>query len=285
MLITTLAFALASGLSRPPVVQSQYSFAVRVVGRGKPMILIPGLSCGGDVWDSTVAHYKDRYKCYILTLPGFAGQPPIAPPILPKVHDEIISYISQNHLDHPVVVGHSLGGTMALWIAATSPESVGKVVAVDGVPFLPVLMNPSANVKSIKPLAESVRAMLGKQTPTAFAASNKQSLGFMITSSKDVEMIQKTSSLSDPKSVGEAVYEMFLMDLRPDMAKVQSPVLLLAAGSGFKTPEQQKGALDSYEAQIRGIPNCHVKLAVKARHFIMLDDPDFYFREIDAFLK
>ena len=38
------------------------------------MILIPGLTCGGDVWKSTVEHFKDRYECHVLTLAGFAGE-------------------------------------------------------------------------------------------------------------------------------------------------------------------------------------------------------------------
>ena len=50
-------------------------FAVTVTGSGRPMILIPGLSCGGNVWDGTVTHFKDRYECHVVTLAGFAGQP------------------------------------------------------------------------------------------------------------------------------------------------------------------------------------------------------------------
>jgi N-formylmaleamate deformylase len=37
------------------------SFAVEVIGNGRPMLLIPGLTCGGDVWKTTVDHFKDRY--------------------------------------------------------------------------------------------------------------------------------------------------------------------------------------------------------------------------------
>jgi len=56
------------------------SFSIRVDGHGRPMILIPGLTCGGDVWKTTVEHFKNRYECHMLTLPGFAGQPPSARP-------------------------------------------------------------------------------------------------------------------------------------------------------------------------------------------------------------
>jgi N-formylmaleamate deformylase len=56
--------------------QTPKSFSVKIIGEGKPMIFIPGLYCKGDVWNETVARYKNNYKCYILTLAGFAGEPP-----------------------------------------------------------------------------------------------------------------------------------------------------------------------------------------------------------------
>jgi hypothetical protein len=40
---------------------AQDAFRVQVTGHGQPMILIPGLSCPGEVWSSTVAHYQDRF--------------------------------------------------------------------------------------------------------------------------------------------------------------------------------------------------------------------------------
>ena len=58
--------------------QSHYSFAVVKSGQGSPLIFIPGLECNGEVWNDAVAHFSSGHTCYVLTLPGFAGQPPIA---------------------------------------------------------------------------------------------------------------------------------------------------------------------------------------------------------------
>src|SRR5262249_20989238 len=69
------------------------SFSVQVVGHATPMILIPGLSCGGDVWKTTVDHFKNRYECHVLPLAGFAGQPAIRPPMLETVRNDITAYI------------------------------------------------------------------------------------------------------------------------------------------------------------------------------------------------
>lgn len=61
------------------------SFAVKVTGHGRPVILIPGLSSSGAVWDGTVAHLKSRFECHVLTLAGFAGEPRIPAPFLKTV--------------------------------------------------------------------------------------------------------------------------------------------------------------------------------------------------------
>ncbi|HEY3780377.1 MAG TPA: alpha/beta hydrolase [Fimbriimonadaceae bacterium] len=282
MLLPKIVFALLAALAPAP---KHYSFAVNVVGQGKPMILVPGLSCGGDVWNTTVDHYKKDYKCYVLTLPGFAGQPPIPAPILPTVRDEIIEFIADNHLDHPIMMGHSLGGTMVLWVAATAPDVVGKVVAVDGVPFLPAVMDPSATLENGKAYGEQMRASIAGASHAAFEKINRQSLSFMITSPRDIDFVMKNSSKSDPKSVGEAMYEMCSNDLRPEMAKITAPVLELGEGAFFRTAEQMKEGMAAYEDEIKLIPNHTLKMSPKSRHFIMLDDPAFFFRAIDDFLK
>ena len=69
------------------------SFTVRVSGRGRPIILIPGLSSSGETWKGVVAHLQDRYACHVLTLAGFAGEPPVEPPLLSRVREDLAAYI------------------------------------------------------------------------------------------------------------------------------------------------------------------------------------------------
>ena len=82
-------------------IHAQDAFRVKVTGHGKPMILIPGLSSSGEVWDTTVARYKDRFECHVLTLAGFAGVPRIEAPMLEKVREGIAVSVK---MDKTVVV-------------------------------------------------------------------------------------------------------------------------------------------------------------------------------------
>src|SRR5215472_6127113 len=72
---------------------AQSPFQVKVTGHGRPMILIPGYSCPGEVWDEIVAHYQDRYQMHVLTLAGFAGVPRVPGPFLENAREAIAAYI------------------------------------------------------------------------------------------------------------------------------------------------------------------------------------------------
>jgi len=267
----------AAGKSAP-------AFSVKVTGTGRPMILIPGLSCGGDVWDGTVSHFKDNYECHVLTLAGFAGQPAIHAPFLDQVRAAIVKYINDKKLDHPVIIGHSLGGFMAFWVGSTNPQQVGPIIAVDGLPFLPALFNPNATAESVKPFADQFRSSLSAQTADEFAVSNRKSLATMITDPKDVDAVDATGKKSDPKAVGEAFYELMTADLRPLVKAIQTPVLLIGATAAL--PDDQRAAIETvYRQQVSTIPNHKVVFAAKAKHFIQLDEPQFFYTQVEQFLR
>jgi N-formylmaleamate deformylase len=259
------------------------SFSVKVEGKGPPMILIPGLACGADVWTDVAAHYRDRFQIHALTLAGFAGQKPIGAPLLATAQRELAAYIRENHLVRPVVIGHSLGGFLALALAASDPDLVGPVVAVDGVPFLPALMVPDATPGSMEATASQLRDRTATLSTADFAAQQRRTLSQMITAPASIERTAAAAARSDPRSVGQAAYELMTTDLRPRMGQVRAPVLLLAAGA-LIPPDRQATVGAAYQAQISRVPDRRFAMATRARHFIMLDDPAFFFENVDPFL-
>lgn len=254
-------------------------FSVEVRGHGPPVVLIPGLSCGGDVWRATIDRYAATHELHVLTVAGFAGQPSIDGPLLEPLRRALAEYIRGHKLRRPVVVGHSLGGVVALWLAATEPELVGGVVVVDAVPFLPALMQPGATVDSARPQAEALRTMLSALSPAQFAAQNRQSLAAMITRPADVDAVAAGSTRSDPKAVAQAMYDVMTTDLRPLLAKVRAPSLVFIAAGGQDAAKVRA----AYEAQYAPLAGHTTVVADQARHFIMLDDAPLFYRALDGF--
>jgi N-formylmaleamate deformylase len=280
-----IALTMAVYAQPPRRAHATASFSVKVTGKGIPMILIPGMTCGGDVWDSTVAHFKDRYECHVFTLAGFAGQPAIPAPMLETIRNDLAAYIQAKKLVKPVIVGHSLGGFLAWWLASTNPDLVGPVISVDGGTFFSALMDPTATVEKAKAQAEMMQKSMESMEPAAFAAQNKMMLATMVTEQTNVDVIAATSGKSDPKATGLAAYEMITTDLREDVARIKTATLLIGAAAFAKTPEMKQQTQERYEGQVAKIPNHKVVLAERARHFIMYDDPQFLFAQMEGFLR
>ncbi len=263
--------------------QQTKAFAVAVTGKGQPIILIPGFSCSGDVWKETVDHLKDRYQCHVLTLAGFAGVPAIDSPILKTVRDEIIRYVKQHQLTKPILIGHSLGSFMGLWVSSTAPQLFGKLICVDGMPFYAALNDANANADSLKKNPDYNTAAVIKNfenlSDTRFIERTAKSLAGQIADIARARQIATWQYNSNKRAMGFALVEMMTTDLRKDIAKIKSPVLVL--GSIYFRKEK------SYELiglQFKNLPTAVIHVA-DSKHFIMYDVPQWFYNEIDSFLK
>src|SRR5690554_762044 len=79
--------------------------SVEITGKGKPIILIPGFTVPGDIWNPLVKNLEKNYECHIVTLAGFGGIEPIEFPWLPKVNESLKEYILKNDLQNTTIIG------------------------------------------------------------------------------------------------------------------------------------------------------------------------------------
>jgi N-formylmaleamate deformylase len=259
-------------------------FEVQVTGKGRPVILVPGLGTSGAMWDETVAALRDRYELHVLTLAGFGGQPAVGEPFLPRVAKGLVEYVDKKRLKSPIVVGHSLGGYLAFAAASECPGAFAGVVAVDGVPFLPALMNPAATPAAMKEQAAGLKATYAGLSPEQYRQQTDLALASMITAPANRQRASEWTRAATPSAVGTAVAEMMTTDGRPAAARITAPVLLIGA-LGAMPPAMRDTARASYRAQVAGVRDATVVFAEDARHFITLDDPAFFQRTLEAFLK
>lgn len=263
---------------------NQYPFKVEVSGHGRPMILIPGLYSSGQVWDGTVARYKANYECHVLTLAGLAGEPPIAAPFLEKVRLGIADYIRAKKLRKPVVVGHSMGGFLALWLASREPELVGPLVIVDILPYPPAAQQPTATPETMKPQAEALRKGMLAQSPEQRRQMQTAVLQTMITDSSKQALAAKWADASDPNTVAQAMYELLTTDLLPELARVKVPTLIIGTWIGLRQYMSREQVEKNFREQYASLAGYKFVMAEKAKHFVMFDEPEFLFEEMDNFL-
>ena len=261
------------------------AFTVQVSGKGKPMILIPGLASSSAVWDATVAHFAPHYKCYVLQLAGFAGTTAVQTPLLETVEKELAAYIDDQHLDHPTIVGHSLGGFMALKMAIDFPEKVGPLVIVDSLPALGAAQMPDVTPEQMKDMARRMREGMLAGDASAQEASRRTIIASMVTAPQDIERVVEWSAKSDRKVVADAMYDIVATDLRRDVARIKAPTLVLGSWVAYKAYAPKAAFEANYKAQYAKLPGVRVAMSDIGRHFIMYDDPQWMLARMDEFLK
>ncbi|MCC5853264.1 MAG: alpha/beta hydrolase [Alkalimonas sp.] len=257
-------------------------FNVAVSGEGPAIILIPGLASSGEVWHSTVEALQADYQLHVLTLAGFGGVAPLtqdawAHGFLPSQRDAIVRYIREQQLDKPVVIGHSLGGYLALALAATASELIGGAINVDGLPALGALFAETA-ANSPSESTES-NAAPANFDPMAMAKG-------MANNESWHQRIVNDMFRSDGQTSGRVMGELMQADLRPQLASIRVPVLTLGAlqhGAPYSSPEQVQA---NYEHQLANAPAQFHRFAFVAdsKHFIMADAPEWLHQQIMQFL-
>lgn len=275
----------ASAVSAAPFASDRIS--VETVGSGPDVVLVPGLSSSPDVWRSTVAAMPG-YRYHLVHVAGFAGKPAGANasgPVVEPVAGEIARYIRESKLKQPAIVGHSLGGAWAMMVAGRNPGLVSKAMVVDMMPFLGAMFGgPTATVESVKPIAEQIRTGIATSTGEPRRKQIEQTIAGMVRTEALRAGIVGHSLASDPAASGQAMYDLITTDLRADVAKIKVPLTVL-----FVTPQGAPvtdAQMEQYYAMsYSGAPQAVLKRIPDSYHFIMLDAPAAFQRELKAFLK
>jgi N-formylmaleamate deformylase len=297
---TIMAVTAIALLSTPGVVQAASTvattqdaekthpaFRVKVDGEGRAIIMIPGLASSGATWDATAEHLSHHFRCIELTLAGFAGMPPIQGNLLTETRDQIAQFIRDNHLERPVIIGHSLGGSIALDLATHDPQLVGPVIIVDSLPFMAGAWFQVDTLAAAQPMIEKMRAGMESMNHEQWQAMTRSgaSTNAMATNEKDQKTLIEWGLASDQKSVTNATIDLVSTDLRPELKKIDTPVLVIGTWVGLKAyGVTEQAATGVFRQQYVGVKQLQFVMAKEARHFVMWDDPAWFNAQLDAFL-
>jgi pimeloyl-ACP methyl ester carboxylesterase len=255
--------------------------------KGAPLILIPGLASGAWVWQDTIRQFGKDHTIYVLTLPGFDGRPAVDGKGMAAAQESVRELIAARKLKRPVLIGHSLGGTMSLALAAAQPDLVRGVVSIDGLSVMPGTDEwPAAQRTQMVAMIN-----MPKPAPTteAFAAQQQQYMrGIGTLDMARADELAKLTGNSDAAAVTRYMGDGIGIDLRAVLPAIKVPVLVIAPYSPVDAAQQpfdEAGKADYYKKLMQGTPNVTVKTVAPARHFAMFDQPQKVADTIAEFLR
>lgn len=261
--------------------QGEARLSVQVRGQGPDVILIPGLASGREVWDGLAAQLQADHRVHLVQLAGFAGEPWAYGdgPFLQPAVEALAGYIRQQQLDHPAIIGHSMGGLCGLMLAQAYPDEVGRLMTVDTLPFYSALFG-AQTVEDARPAAERVaQEMLSLNEATFRQRQARVAQGLSLSPFTQAQIVGWAQA-SDRHALAAALEETMLTDVRPGLAAMQLPVTALYADAG--RPADEVDAL--WAAQYQGLVGLKRVRIRNSYHFIMADQPQVFAEAVQQFL-
>lgn len=196
----------AAAATVAPTTQTAH-ISITSIGSGPTIVLIPGLASPGAVWDGVVPDLARTHRVLVVQVNGFSGDAPganTAAGMLDGIVADLDAYLVANKIRDARIVGHSMGGLVALMFAKAHPDHVARLMIVDALPYVALIFAPTATVPMVEPTAKAMAAHMvagyGKPADMAAQTANAQRLALKPES---VTKVAAWGAKADPRVVAE----------------------------------------------------------------------------------
>ena len=255
-------------------------------GKGPPLLFLHGLGGSWKDWSATLPAFAAVYRVMAVDFPGFgdSDQPEVRYSV-EWLTEVVEKFIQERKLEGVNLVGHSMGGLVALNLAARPNSRVKKLIIVDAVgigdkaefisyAMTKKILGPETRWESFEGfLRDEFRGMVesfvkGQKPKTArdfFESVPKNP----ITGNRFLPMtpsVQMTASIID-------------FDVRPKLASIRQPTLILWGAKDHVAPPQDASLLK------KEIRQSQLLLFPDSGHSPMIEHPSLFNQELRKFLQ
>ena len=238
-----------------------------VSGAGHDLLLLHGWGAQGSSFAPVQAHLEQHFRCYSLDFPGFGqSDPPQEAWGTAEYTDFVRQFIQDRQLEHPILIGHSFGGRIAIRLA--SAENFPKVILVDSAGIRP---RRSWDYYLKVSTYKSLKAVL-LSTPVLKNHAEKILAHF-----------RKRAGSSDYQNASHIMRTVLVKvvneDLRHLLPGITAPTLLIWGERDEATPVADGRLMESL------IPDAGLVVLKNAGHFSYLDRLHDFLVILDNFLQ
>jgi pimeloyl-ACP methyl ester carboxylesterase len=257
----------------PSISTDQGSLHYEVSGRGRPVVLLHGYLGSWGLWQSTMEQLGASFRTYAVDFWGFgesgARRPSYAVDDFVTLVDQ---FMEQMGIACAPLVGHSMGGSVALLVASRYPDRVTQAVAIaspivgSSLRFFPRVFGR----RSVGWLMHK-NLWLYRRLYRLLGPMYSRDPNWADMMDRDVSHVKLEAFFSSIGSLRS-------IDLRPVLRRIAVPVLGMYGGrDNVVHPEQ-------WRLLKQGIPASAVEHFPESGHFIMLDEPKDFMQRLRSFL-
>jgi len=244
-------------------------------GMGLPLVFLHGFPLSRGVWQKQIDAFRSTYRVIAPDLRGFGNsetQP--GPTTMAQYAEDVSTLLLQQLTTGPVVlVGHSMGGYVALAFARQFPEMLRGLVLVStkaGADTAEAAAGRRAMAERVK--AEGAQVVIDAMAPKMLAAGKEDA--------RMVEQARGFMASSKPEGVIGALLG---MAERPDataqLAEIAVPTLVITGADDTVIPPEES------EKLAQAIRGAQLKVIPQAGHLVAFEKPDEFNRILKKWLS
>jgi pimeloyl-ACP methyl ester carboxylesterase len=239
-------------------------------GQGKPVVLIHGFLGNHHYWDHVIEALAKQYRVIAMDLPGH-GDSALSDQTttIEDYANEIASFVQQLHLDKISLIGHSLGGYIAMAFAEKHANLLDRFALIHSTALPDTEEGKASRLAGMEKIrTEGLRDFVDNLIPKLFAPSNL------------AEYEQIAKKIGYKTSISGALGALEAMRNRPDrvsvLEKSNVPVLILAGSEDAVVPA--KRAFTTEDKHIKQV------LLSEVGHMSMYESPERFVDELRQFI-
>lgn len=227
-------------------------------GRGElEMVLVHGLGSNSEVWDGMVPYLSATFKVATFEMAGHGQTQPIADPTITKEVARLDAFIKEQGFAYPTIVGHGMGGMIALQYAVEHPADVHRLILMDSAPVQ--LATPEQKQEVADELLNNYdRFVAGRYS-------------VMSPISDITDQLVDSALKTDRPTFVSLLMSSFEFDMTDDLHSLPVPMLIMGSELLFPDPNQTRSILE--QIGFNKARSISFKRLGQTGHFMMLERP------------